>query len=174
MAHWGVYVVGICEPISPGGHGAWGAAITGEGQSPQKYGGYLGRKKEMNVIYATVFGFVQAGRIVRHLAQPGDTMSICTVAGMALEFIKGEKKMKDWDDLIPLLKRFRTATDGLQATIGTISKEWAKDAEHNARQAVWDAIKKWPAPGKMMDHDPAVAEPMVKPKVFTLDDFGEA
>ena len=70
MAHWGVYVVGICEPISPGGHGAWGAAITGEGQSPQKYGGYLGRKKEMNVILSLTAPVGESTRLVVYLINP--------------------------------------------------------------------------------------------------------
>ena len=166
-------MVGICEPMNPGGHGAWGADLTCEGAPHQHYGGYLGRKKTMSVFYATAFGLVQAARIVRHLAKPEDTATISSTLEYVVDFMKGNSPKDQHEDAIPLQKRFRAAMQGFQATIGVVNKDWALDADRAARQAVWDAIKKWPNHGVMCDVDPE-AKPVPPPaaKKITLDCFG--
>jgi len=176
MAHIGVYVVGICEPMNPGGHGAWGMSFTREGDEQKHVGGYLGRKKEMTEIYALVFGCVQAARFVKHGWQDGDVATISTTSDYIAKLLKGEE-VSEYPDTALLVKRFRSALHGLQHTIGVVRKDWVKDADKAARMAVFEAIGKYPARGHMQDgvwdtDTPAPNTVTVHERKTTLDDFG--
>ena len=170
--HWGAYVVGICEPKDPGGHGAWGMDFTQDGAEHRQYGGYLGRKESMSSTYAAIFGMVQAARILKKVSAETEELTISTTSTYVLKMLNGEEEPKD-ENIPPLIKRFKNIIHGRKVVVGHIGKDFAEKADSEARRTIWEAIHQWPVHGGMMKEPPNVPKPAkVAIKKTTLDMFG--
>lgn len=68
---------GVCEPVNPGGHAAWGIRICVDGEEVHTAGGYVGCARETSNNVAEYCGCIAAMKWVRQ----SDLRGILTIRG---------------------------------------------------------------------------------------------
>lgn len=127
---------GVCEPINPGGHAAWGIRIVVDGAEVHTAGGYVGCSKEMSNNVAEYSGVIALMRWVR----ASDLRGVLTIRGdskLVIKQLAGEWRVHGgyykpyYDEAVALLAELKTL-------LGGVSLEWIP----RERNAVCDVYSK--------------------------------
>lgn len=113
---------GVCEPVNPGGHAAWGIRVCVDGAEVHTAGGYVGCSKEMSNNVAEYSGFCAVMRYVR----AKDLKGILTVRGdskLVIMQLSGRWKVNG-GYYFPYYKEARALLEELRGILGGVELIW--------------------------------------------------
>src|SRR5207253_2320898 len=85
------YFDGVCEPVNPGGHGAWGAITRIDGSTTWQEGGYVGQG---NHISNNVAEYAAVAEILKRTRDLEGEITIYGDSKLVIYQLRGEWRVK--------------------------------------------------------------------------------